>query len=69
MATWQIVLYTILGLLAAFLVLTLIRAALFTPKKQAYDPLPEEAVDQGRLTRHLSEAIRIPTVSLSLIHI
>ena len=63
MATWQIVLYTILGLLAAFLVLTLIRAALFTPKKQAYDPLPEEAVDQGRLTRHLSEAIRIPTVS------
>ena len=53
MATWQIVLYTILGLLAAFLAITLIRAAFFTPKKQAYDPLPEEAVDQGRLTRHL----------------
>ena len=41
MATWQIVLYTILGLLAAFLAITLIRAAFFTPKKQAYDPLPE----------------------------
>ena len=53
MATWQIVLYTILGLLAAFLVLTLIRAALFTPKKQAYDPLPEEAVDPVSYT-HLT---------------
>ena len=63
MATWQIVLYTILGLLAAFLAITLIRAAFFTPKKQAYDPLPEEPVDQSRLTQHLSEAIRIPTVS------
>ncbi len=59
MATWQIVLYTILGLLAAFLAITLIRAAFFTPKKQAYDPLPEEPVDQSRLTQHLSEAIRI----------
>ena len=59
MATWQIVLYTILGLLAAFLAITLIRAAFFTPKKQAYDPLPEEPVDQSRLTQHLSYPIRI----------
>lgn len=34
MATWQIVLYTILGLLAAFLAITLIRAAFFTPKNR-----------------------------------
>ena len=53
MATWQIVLYTILGLLAAFLAITLIRAAFFNPKKQANDTQPEEPVDQNRQTPQL----------------
>ena len=63
MEAWQIVLWAILGLLALFILITLVRAAFFVPKKRAYEPLPEERVDRDRVMKHLSEAIRIPTVS------
>lgn len=63
MPAWKIVLFVILGILAAFLVITLIRAAFFVPKKRTYEPLPDEKVDHDRVMRNLSQAIRIPTVS------
>lgn len=63
MEAWQFVLWAILGLLALFILITLVRAAFFVPKKRAYEPLPEERVDRDRVMKHLSEAIRIPTVS------
>ena len=63
METWKIVLFAILGLLAAFLVITLIRAAFFVPNKRTYEPLSEEAVDHDRVMKHLTRAIQIPTVS------
>lgn len=63
METWKIVLFAILGLLAAFLVITLIRAAFFVPNKRKYEPLSEEAVDHDRVMKHLTRAIQIPTVS------
>lgn len=63
MAAWEIVLFVILGIFVAFLVITLIRAAFFVPKKRTYEPLPGEKVDRDRVMRNLSQAIRIPTVS------
>ena len=39
------ILWTILGLLGAFIVITLIRAAFWTPEKISSEPLDEENVD------------------------
>lgn len=63
MEPWKIGLLALLGVFAAFLAVTLIRAVFFVPPKRVYEPLPVEAVDQARVMRHLSEAIQIPTVS------
>lgn len=57
------VLWTILGILGAFLVLTLVRAAFWVPKKAAFSPLPDEAVDVEKYRKDLSDAIQIKTIS------
>jgi len=53
----------ILIILAAFIVLTLIRAVFFVPKKKDYGKPSPENVDAERAVKHLSEAIKIPTIS------
>ena len=57
------VLWTVLGLLGAFLLITLVRAAFWTPKKNTYAPLADEKVDVEKYRKDLSDAIRIQTVS------
>lgn len=57
------ILWTILGILGAFIVITLIRAAFWTPEKISSEPLDEEKVDVEKYRRDLSAAIQIPTIS------
>ena len=57
------ILWTILGILGAFIVITLIRAAFWTPEKISSEPLDEETVDVEKYRRDLSAAIQIPTIS------
>lgn len=56
---WKI----LLGLFAVFIIVTLIRAAFFRPKKNASVEIEKFDVDENKVARHLSEAIRIKTVS------
>lgn len=56
--------YVILGVIAALLIITAIRAVFFVPaKKETKDALPEETVDIDRYCQSLSDAIKIKTVS------
>lgn len=55
--------YAILILLAAFIVLTLIRAVFYGDKLPSPEKFPEEKVDGKRAQEHLSQAIRIKTIS------
>lgn len=57
------VLWTVLGLLGAFLVITLVRAAFWTPKQTTYAPLDDEKVDVEKYRKDLSDAIQIQTIS------
>ena len=57
------ILYGILIALGIFIVITLIRAIFFVPKKRETKPLEKENVDVERVAKHLSGAIQIPTVS------
>ena len=57
------ILYGILIALGIFIVITLIRAVFFLPKKRDTKPLEDEHVDVERVAKHLSGAIQIPTVS------
>ena len=57
------ILWTILGLLGAFIVITLIRAAFWTPKQTDFAPLPDETVDVDKYRKDLSDAIKIKTIS------
>ena len=57
------ILYGILIALGIFIVITLIRAIFFVPKKRETKPLEKENVDVERAAKHLSGAIQIPTVS------
>lgn len=57
------ILWTILGVLGAFIVLTLVRAAFWTPQKAVFDPLPDEQVDVDKYRKDLSDAIKIKTIS------
>ncbi|MCC8023307.1 MAG: M20 family peptidase [Clostridiales bacterium] len=57
------VLWTILGLLALFIVITCIRAALIGEKPPAIEAMEPEHVDTKRAADHLSGAVQIPTVS------
>ncbi|MGN0559573.1 MAG: M20 family peptidase [Candidatus Fimenecus sp.] len=57
------ILWTILGILGMFLVVTLVRAAFWTPEKNEFDPLPDEQVDVDKYRKDLSDAIKIKTIS------
>lgn len=57
------ILYAILIILGAFILITLIRAAFYKPKKKNFTPLPEEKVDLDRYVKNLQKAISIPTIS------
>ena len=57
------ILYGILIALGIFIVITLIRAVFFLPKKRETKPLEDEHVDVERVAKHLSGAIQIPTIS------
>ena len=57
------ILYGILIALAVFIVITLVRAIFFVPKKKEYAPLEKENVDVERYRKNLSEAIKIKTIS------
>lgn len=57
------VLWTILGLIGALLLVTLVRAAFWTPERTESEPLPDEAVDVEKYRKDLSDAIRIKTIS------
>lgn len=58
-----LVLKILLIALAAFIGLTLIRAAFYLPKKRERADLPPENINTDRAVKNLSEAIKIPTVS------
>lgn len=57
------ILWTILGILGVFLVVTLVRAAFWTPEKNEFEPLPDEQVDVDKYRKDLSDAIKIKTIS------
>ena len=57
------VLWIILGLLALFIIVTMIRALFFVPKKTEVVELEDVAVDIDRYCTNLSDAIKIKTVS------
>lgn len=57
------ILWTILGLLGAFIAVTLVRAAFWTPEKVEFEPLPDEQVDVEKYRKDLSDAIKIKTIS------
>lgn len=50
------ILYGILIALGIFIVITLIRAIFFVPKKRETKPLEKENVDVERVAKHLSGA-------------
>lgn len=55
--------YAALGAVGALTAVNMIRAARFTPKKEEHEVLEKENVNVDRYRKHLSEAIRIKTVS------
>lgn len=57
--------YIILGVIAALLIITAIRAAFFVPPKKTVSEsvLTDETVDTDRYCKNLSDAIRIKTIS------
>lgn len=57
------ILWTILGLLGVFIVITLVRAVFWTPEKVEFEPLPDEQVDVDKYRKDLSDAIQIKTIS------
>lgn len=61
----SLVLWILLALLLAFILITVIRALFFTPKKKKGEAkeLSEEKVDVERYLRNLSDGIKIKTIS------
>lgn len=59
----MIILYSILILLAVFILITLIRAIFFKAPPVKKEEFPEESVNEKRAADNLSEAIKIKTVS------
>jgi carboxypeptidase PM20D1 len=57
------ILLLIMCILGVFIVITLVRAIFYTPKKRDLSKFDEENVDVKRAAEHLSGAISIPTVS------
>lgn len=59
----MIILYSILILLAVFILITLIRAIFFKAPPVKKEEFPEESVNEKRAADNLSEAIKIKTIS------
>lgn len=59
----MIALWIVLGLIAAWLLVIIIRAAMFTPKTQQPVTPTEEAIDERAVTAHMQALIRCHTVS------
>ena len=59
----MIILYSILILLAVFILITLIRAVFFKAPPVKKEEFPEESVNEKRAAENLSEAIKIKTIS------
>lgn len=57
------ILWTILGVLGLFIVVTLVRAAFWKPAKTEFESLPDEQVDVDKYRKDLSDAIKIKTIS------
>lgn len=55
--------YAALGAVGALTAVNMVRAARFTPEKKEHETLEKENVNVDRYRKHLSEAIRIKTVS------
>lgn len=63
MSTGKIILLAALALVALAIIITAIRAAFFKIKRPEVKPMPKERVDEERVARHLTEAIKIKTIS------
>lgn len=63
MELWQIILLLLGCLLALFLLVTFVRAALYKAKPVSGGALEAEAVDAPRAVQHICEAIRYRTIS------
>lgn len=59
----MIILKILLIAFAAFILITAIRAAFFKINRTDVEPMPKEKIDEERVQRHLTEAIRIKTIS------
>lgn len=59
----MIVLWIVLAVIALFILVTLIRAAFYTEKREDKKPLEPENIDFDRYCRNLSDAIKIKTIS------
>lgn len=57
------ILWTILGVLGLFIVVTLVRAAFWKPAKTEFESLTDEQVDVDKYRKDLSDAIKIKTIS------
>lgn len=57
------IIYIILALILAFIAITFIRAIFFKSEKPVKESFPEESVNCKRAQEHLSQAIRIKTIS------
>lgn len=58
---WKI----ILGILALFIIVTLIRAAFYKPKKVKETKIEKIDVDENKVAEHLSKAIQCKTISMA----
>lgn len=63
MSTGKIILLAALALVALAIIITAVRAAFFKIKRPEVKPMPKERVDEERVARHLTEAIKIKTIS------
>ncbi len=63
MTTGKIILLIILAALGLFILITAVRAAFFKIKRPEVEPMPDENIDAERIQRHLTEAIKIKTIS------
>ncbi len=63
MSVAGIVVLVIVGIIVLAIILTAIHAAFFTTKNKDYGTMPDSKVDVERVSRHLTEAIQIKTIS------
>ncbi len=63
MSTGTLILIVILAVIVLFILITAVRAAFFNVDRPEVKPMPKEPVDEARVQKHLTEAIRIKTIS------